>query len=81
MIINIMWYILKKTPFPYINKDINLKSLTIHAFWLAFVGGMNFIGLINYEDVIRTVSIFHITVVTALYPNEREQAKFSLTIM
>ena len=52
-----------------------------HAFWLALMGVMNFIGLINCEDVIRTVSIIRITVVTAAYPNEREQTKFSLAIM
>ena len=76
-----MWYHVKKTPFSYINDDINLKSLVIHAFWLAFMGGMNFIGLINYEDIIRTLSILHITVAIAAFPHEKEQAKFSLTIM
>ena len=81
IIINIMWYHVKKTPFSYINDDINLKSLVIHAFWLAVMGGMNFIGLINYEDIIRTLSILHITVAIAPLPHEREQVKFSLTIM
>lgn len=41
----------------------------------------NFIGLIKYEDGTRTLSILHITVVIAQYPHEKEQAKFSLTIM
>ena len=31
----------------------------IHAFWLAVMGGMNFVGLINYEDIIRTLSIIN----------------------
>ena len=53
----------------------------IHAFWLAVMGGMNFVGLINYEDIIRTLSILHITVAIAPLPHEKEQAKFSLTIM
>ena len=65
IIINMMWYIVKKTPFSYINNDINLKSLAIHAFWLALMGVLNFLGLLSYGDVIRTVSILHITVVTA----------------
>ena len=81
IIINIMWYRVKKTPFSYINDDINLKSLVIHAFWLAVMGGMNFVGLINYEDIIRTLSILHITVAIAPLPHEKKQAKFSLTIM
>ena len=75
-----MWYIVKKTPFSYINNDINLKLLVIHAFWWALMGVMNFIWLINYEHVIRTVSMLHLTVITVPYPNEGEQAKFSLTI-
>ena len=81
IIINIMWYHVKKTPFSYINDGINLKSLVIHAFRLAVMGGMNFIGLINYEDIIRTLSILHITVAITPLPHEKEQAKFSLTIM
>ena len=81
IIINIMWHNVKKTPFSYINDEINLKSLVIHAFWLAVMGGMNFIGLINYKDIIRTLSILHITVAIAPLPHEKEQAKFSSTIM
>ena len=45
------------------------------------MGGMNFIGLINYEDIIRTLSILHITVAIAPLPHEKEQAKLSLTIL
>ena len=41
---------------------------------------MNIIRLNNDEDVIRTSSILHITVVTAPYPHEKEQVTFSLTI-
>ena len=51
----------------------------IRPFWSAFMGVMNFIGLINYEDVIRTLSILQITVLIAPYPHERQRAK--LTIM
>ena len=41
----------------------------------------NFLRFINYEDVIRTLSVLHITVVISPYPHEKEQAKFSLTNM
>ena len=55
----------------------------IRPFWSAFMGVMNFIGLINYmyEDVIRTLSILQITVLIAPYPNEKQRAKLLLTIM
>ena len=48
-----------------------LKSLEIHAIWLAVMDMMNIIRWINYEDVIRTESILHITVVTAPYPHKK----------
>ena len=74
IIINIMRYYVKKGYFYYINKD------SIFAIWLALMDMMNIIRWNNYEDVIRTWSTFHITVVTAPYPHEKEQVTFSLTI-
>ena len=53
----------------------------IRPFRSAFMGVMNFIGLINYEDVIRTLSILQITVLIAPYPHEKQRAKLLLTIM
>ena len=41
---------------------------------------MNIIRWNNYEDMIRTLSIVHNTVVTVPYPHEKEQVTFSLTI-
>ena len=63
IILNIMWYNVKKTHFSF-NDDINLKALVIHAFWLALMGRMNSIGLINYNNIIRTLAILHITLAT-----------------
>ncbi|RMX60387.1 hypothetical protein pdam_00020578, partial [Pocillopora damicornis] len=40
--------------------------------------GDNFIGLMNYEDV-KTLSILHMTVLIAPYPQEKEQAKLSFS--
>ena len=57
----------------YINKDSILKSLVTHAIWLALMDMMNIISWNNYEDVIRTWSIFHITVVTAPYPQKKNR--------
>ena len=53
----------------------------MHAIWLTLMGMTNIITWINYEDVIRTQSLLHITVVTAPYPHEKEQVTFSSTIM
>ena len=66
-----MWYNVKKSHFYFISRDSILKSLVIHAIWLAVMEMMNIIRWINYEDVIRTESIYHITVVTAPYPHEK----------
>ena len=51
--INIMRYYVRKSHFYYINKDSILKSLLIHAIWLALMDMMNIIRWINYEDLIR----------------------------
>ena len=75
-----MRYKVKKSHFYYISKDSILKSLVIYAISLAIMEVMNIIIWINYEDVIRTWLILHITVVTAPYPHEKEQITFSLTI-
>ena len=75
-----MRYKVKKSHFYYISKDSILKSLVIHAIWLALMDMTSIIRWINYEDVIRPWSILHITVVTAPYPHEKEQVTFLLTI-
>ena len=49
-----MWYNVKKIHMYYINKDSILKSMVIHAIWLALMGVLNIKRWINYEDVIRT---------------------------
>ena len=66
-----MRYKVKKSHFYYISKDSILKSLLIYAISLAIMDVMDIIRWINYEDVIRTESILHITVVTAPYPHEK----------
>ena len=75
-----MRYKVKKSQFYYISKDSILISLVIYAFSLVIMEVMNIIIWINYEDVIRTWLILHITVVTAYNPYEKEQITFSLTI-
>ena len=66
-----MRYKVKKSHFYYISKDSILKSLLIYAISLAIMDVMDIIRWINYEDVIRTESVLHITVVTAPYPHEK----------